>query len=214
MILRPFCAVAVALALPAAVLAHGEHGADAGDAHGHAHDAASRRELGAHVHGEGALSIAIDGGVIEMVFEAPGADIVGFEHPAESDADRAAVAEAERLLSDPLALFVPPAAAECRTRAATVALVGEHDDHGDDHDHDHGADHAGHAAAEAGGHSAFEAAYTLNCAHPERIDAIDFRYFATFPNARALDVAIASERGQSAHEVTRDAPALTLGGGI
>ncbi|MGI9423429.1 MAG: ZrgA family zinc uptake protein, partial [Hyphomicrobiaceae bacterium] len=38
------------------------------------------RQLGAHEHGHGAFNVAIDGRRVSMELEAPGADIVAFEH--------------------------------------------------------------------------------------------------------------------------------------
>ena len=52
-------------------------------------DEAERRELGAHEHGHLVLNIAIEGDRIEMELMAPGVDIVGFEHAAETDEHKA-----------------------------------------------------------------------------------------------------------------------------
>lgn len=100
------------------------------------------RELGAHEHGSGALNIAIEGDQIAMELEAPGADIVGFEYVAKTDADLAAVEAAKADLAQPLDLFVMPAEAGCTVTAASVTIIGE-DDHGDEHD-DHGHEEASH----------------------------------------------------------------------
>ena len=95
--------------------------------------AEERRELGAHEHGHSTLNIAIEGERVLMELEAPGMDIVGFEHAATSDEDRAAVERARETLSDPLELFAMPADARCTVETAEVALAGdEHDEHGDD----------------------------------------------------------------------------------
>lgn len=97
--------------------------------------------LSAHVHGVGALKIAIEGDQMLIALEAPGADIVGFEGEPQTDADRALVAGAMATLSQPLTLFTPPAAAGCSATEVEVELELE-DDH-DDHDHaEHG--HSGH----------------------------------------------------------------------
>lgn len=105
------------------------------------------RELDAHEHGVGTLNIAIDGTTVAMAFEAPGADIVGFEYAAESDADLAAIDAAVATLGAPLELFVMPDAAGC-TVVETVAELeseGGHDDHGEEHDYDHAdKDHDDH----------------------------------------------------------------------
>lgn len=114
---------------------------------------AETRELDAHQHGHGTLNIAFEGSSVVMELEAPGADIVGFEHPAESAADRALIDAAIADLAKPLELFVLPATAGCTVTAAAASLVAEddHDDHGGghggehaDHDGDHKDEHADH----------------------------------------------------------------------
>lgn len=168
--------------------------------------AEERRELDAHVHGEGSLDIAIDGGAVTLILAAPGADIVGFEHPAETAEDRAAIEAAIADLARPLDLFVLPAAAGCTVRAAEVSLEGEAEaaeDH--DHDHDHADDHG------AGTHTEFHAEYALSCATPEALDRIEFAYFVRFAGAQRLDVQIVGAGLAQAIEVGRDAPEIDLG---
>lgn len=185
------------------------------------------RQLDAHEHGVGALNIAIDGTTIAMEFHAPGADIVGFEYAAESEADRAAVDAAVATLARPLDLFVLPAAAACSVTQASAELESEqaHDDH-DHHDHDAHKDHDDHAEhsghedhaehsdhaehAEEAGHSEFHAEYTLTCADPTALTEISFAYFDTFENARELEVQVIAGSGAQAFEVERDAPKLDL----
>lgn len=198
----------------------------------------TQRELDAHEHGVGELNIAIDGVTIAIELHAPGADIVGFEYAAETAEDRAAIDNAVALLAKPMALFVLPADAACSVVQASAALETEdaHDDHAhekedhaehDDHDHaehdDHDAhDHEEHAEhdehdheehdahADEASHSEFHAEYTLNCATPEAVTAIDFAYFEAFENARELEVQIVNGSGAQAFEVTRDSPRLDL----
>jgi len=192
------------------------------------------RELDAHQHGHGALNIAFEGASVAMELEVPGADIVGFEHPAESDADRALIDAAIAQLAKPLELFAMPAAAGCTVTAANVALLGEddHDEHGDDHkdehaddhkdehddDHkdDHADDHKDEHADEEGeeGHNEFHAEYALTCADLSAIDAIEFVYFERFPNAAELDIQLISDKGAKGFEVERDEPRLDLSGAI
>jgi len=107
------------------------------------------RQLDAHVHGIGEFNMAIDGTDVAMELHAPGFDIVGFEHAAKSDADRAAIQTALQVLAAPLDLFVPPAAASCVVTGTSVSLEAEEDHDSHDHgehahdDHDHGdKDHA------------------------------------------------------------------------
>ncbi|MEP2029659.1 MAG: DUF2796 domain-containing protein [Paracoccaceae bacterium] len=186
------------------------------------------RQLDAHEHGVGALNIAIDGTAVAMEFQAPGADIVGFEYAAESETDRAAVDAAVATLATPLDLFVIPAAAECSVTLASAALESEeahaehteeagHDDHKDHDDHAADADHADHEEhveheehADEAGHTEFHAEYTLACANPEALTEITFTYFETFENARELEVQIITGSSAQAFEVQHDAPVLDL----
>ncbi len=191
------------------------------------------RQLDAHEHGVGALNIAIDGTTVAMELHAPGADIVGFEYAAESDADLAAIDAAVATLSAPLDLFVLPDAAACTVTTAEAKLESEddhdeehhddhakegHEDHADDKDHghdehehdDHGdEDHAEHA--EDAGHTEFHAEYTLTCDNPDALSEITFAYFDTFPNAKEVEVQIITASGAQGYEVERDAPVLNLG---
>ena len=57
--------------------------------------AAERRELGAHEHGHSKLNLAVEGTLVVMEIAAPGLDVLGFEHPAETAADKAAVDAAQ-----------------------------------------------------------------------------------------------------------------------
>jgi len=95
------------------------------------------RQLDAHEHGVGALNIAVVDTSVAMEFEAPGADIVGFEYQATSDEDLAAIEAALTTLSSPLDLFKVSEAAGCSLVSAKAELEteDEHDDH-DDHGHD------------------------------------------------------------------------------
>lgn len=165
-----------------------------------------RRELGAHEHGHSTLNIAVEGRRISMELSAPGMDVVGFEHAAESDADRAAVTRAEATLKDPLSLFVLPAAAGCEVATATAGLEAEerHEE-----GHAHREQHA-EGEAEGGEHAEFRAEYALDCADPTRIDAITFAFFDKFQGAEEIEVTLVTAGGQSTFEVERGQPRLKL----
>ncbi|MEM5521772.1 DUF2796 domain-containing protein [Sulfitobacter sp. AS59] len=185
------------------------------------------RQLDAHEHGVGTLDIAIEGRTVGMAFEAPGADIVGFEYAATSDADRATIAQALATLGAPLDLFVMPDAAGCTVVDAKAELEGEdghdeHEEHHDGHDDDDHEEHAEHDHDDHGdddhadyaddaGHTAFHATYRLTCDTPDALTAINFGYFETFPNAQEVEVQIITASGAQAFEVERAAPLLDLG---
>ena len=187
-------------------------------------------QLDAHEHGVGQLNIAFDENKIAMELHAPGADIVGFEYGAKSDADLAAIDAALQTLSDPLGLFLIPEAASCIVITAHAKLESEdsdHDDHDeeghDDHDEEGHDDHdeEGHDDHdeedhddhdEAPGHTEFHAEYLLECANLTEISAITFSYFEIFPNALELEVQVISDKGSTAFEIERDVAKLDLRG--
>lgn len=110
--------------------------------------AEEKRALGAHAHGHGALNIAVEGATLAMELEVPGFDIVGFEHAAESDADKMAVEKGVTQLLAAADLFILSEAAGCEVTSAEAELHGDdshgehgHDDHGEHKEHDNHADH-------------------------------------------------------------------------
>lgn len=157
--------------------------------------AEEHRQLGAHVHGHGALNIAVDGTGVSMFLDVPGMDVLGFEHAPASDAERAAKNEAEAKLAKPLELFGLPAAAGCKVSTAKVEIEGGN---GPEHDHD--------------GHLDYNAAYELECASPGEITEIAFGYFAAFKGAQGLTVTLVASNLQKTYEVSRDKPALKFEG--
>ena len=161
--------------------------------------AGERRELGAHEHGRSVLGIAVEGGRVALELKAPGADIVGFEHPARTDAERAAVRDAEAALADPLALFVPPGAASCRVTDSKVELETE-------------AQRDGQIGDEREGHAEFRAEYALECAAPSALSSLTPAFFDRLPNAERIGVTLVTERGQTAFEVQRGAVRVPLEG--
>lgn len=175
--------------------------------------ATERRQLGAHEHGHSKLNIAVEGTSVVMEIAAPGLDVLGFEHPAETDADKAAVAAGTAALADPLSLFVLPAAAGCKVVEAAVELEQEEHDHdhdhdqaaaepeGEEHDHDHGEEL----------HSEFSGRYTLACADPAALTEIAFAWFDRFPNAKEVGVTLVTAKGQTSFEVERGDPPLAIG---
>ena len=168
---------------------------------------AETRQVDAHEHGTTEAELAIEGATLSLALYAPGADIVGFEHPPRTEADKAAVAAAIATLSQPQTLFVLPAAAGCGVTAATVSLEGD-DDHGHGHGHSHGHGH-GHGAE----HLEFVARYSFDCTDSAAIDAIGLGWFDAFPGAQKIAFSIVSEAGARGLVVTRGTADLQLGGG-
>ena len=180
------------------------------------------RQLNAHEHGIAALNIAIEAPLVVMEFHAPGADIVGFEYAAKSDADLAAISAALKTLEAPLDLFVLPKGARCAVQEVQVELESDadhdvneedHQDHDDENDHKH-EDHDDHDEekhAASSGHTEFHAEYSLICSNIEALTQIDFAYFEVFPNSKQVELQLVSQSGARAFDIKSGAPRLDLG---
>lgn len=180
------------------------------------------RSAEAHVHGHGTLNIAVEGQRVLMELEVPGADVLGFEHAAESEAEKSALKRALADLQRPMSLFVLPDAAGCRVQVAEVAVAAHEEHHENEHEHEKHAEHAAekahadedaeHAEAHEDGHREVHAEYALHCTAPSAIDSIRFVYFDRFARAEELDVNLITANGQRSFEVTRARPVLGLQG--
>lgn len=167
-------------------------------------DEAEHRQLGPHVHGQGTLDIAVEGNKIEMELIAPGMDIVGFEHVATTDDQKAAVEKAKAKLADVLNVFKLPPAAKCKTETANVESRKEtHHPGGEDHDDEKPGEPQ---------HSEFHATYTITCEAPESVTGMETAYFTDFAGGQLLNVNVTTPKGQTQAQMTREKPTLDLTG--
>jgi hypothetical protein len=188
------------LALPFALLPLAI--AQAAETHDHEHEHGS---LGAHEHGVARLNAALDGKNLELELESPAMNLVGFEHAASTDADKAKVAAARAQLEQPLALFSLPKAAGCVVAKQELEspLFGDKPD-ADDHDHDdddHDEDADGHEHHHE--HSEIHAHYQFTCATPAALKNLDLgQVFKTFPATQKIQVQLIGPSGQQGVEAT------------
>ncbi|MDR6918347.1 hypothetical protein J2X66_005242 [Pseudomonas sp. 3296] len=185
------------LALPFALLPLAV--AHAADEHDHEHGS-----LGAHEHGVGRLNAALDGQTLELELESPAMNLVGFEHAATTDADKAKVVTVRAQLEKPLALFNLPKAAGCVVAMQELEspLFGDKPDADDDHAEDAKDEHHHD-------HSEIHAHYQFTCAAPGALKTLDLAtIFNTFPATRKIQVQLIGPSGQQGVEVTAKAAAL------
>ncbi len=174
-----------------------------------------RREVAAHVHGRSVLRIAIEGAQIAMDFDAPGLDVVGFEHTPRTAEETKAVDDAKATLAQPLALFDFGRDAGCVVKSAMVDfLIEEHHDAQDQA-------HADTTAAAAGGtdqpeaitnHTGFEGSYELACANTAAIRELKLGFLERFANAMVVEVQLVTPKGQTTFDVARPATSGSLAG--
>lgn len=170
----------------------------------------AKRAAGAHLHGHGTLNIAVEGQHILMELQVPGSDVFGFEHAAESEAEKQAHDSALAALRQPLSLFAMPAAAGCELVSGEVAIEAEHDEK--DEGKPAAAGTQGHRDEHDAGHNEVRGDYILRCDKPGAIDQIRFVYFDRFSGADELDVNVITEHGQHSFAVNRARPMIVLQG--
>ena len=170
---------------------------------------------GAHEHGHGTLNIVLDGEELAIELLVPGVNVVGFEHRAESDEDRAAVAKAVERFSQADGLFNLPGGAGCDAEEANARLGETEDGHpaeGDGHQHGseeksgarqkHGTEKEhGHDKEDAAEHSELHATYRFHCHHPSALDQIQVDVFDHL-EVEEIRAQVVSASGQQAIELT------------
>ncbi len=154
---------------------------------------AAESEHKAHVHGESQVKLALEGNVVEIEFESPAHDIVGFESMPKTDKQRAAVDAAMAALKKGEALFRLTPAAGCKLQEAEVETPLAESDHKDEHKHEDK-----HKHAEEEEHSEFHAHYHFRCAQPERLKGVEVLLFDTFRTMREIEVGAILPGGQRA----------------
>ncbi|CAG8868304.1 hypothetical protein PS627_02958 [Pseudomonas fluorescens] len=163
------------LALPFALLPLAV--AHAHDEHDHDHPHGS---LGAHEHGVASLNVALDGNTLELELDTPAMNLVGFEHAASTDADKAKVAVVRQQLEQPLKLFGLAKDAGCSQSAEDLQspLFGD-------------AQAAGHE------HTDIHAHYQITCSQPGKLAQLDLGpLFSAFPATRTINVQLIGPDGQ------------------
>ena len=148
---------------------------------------ADRREAKAHAHGHARANVVVEGQRLHIELEAPGADIVGFEHAAKTDAEKKAETDARTKLQNTANVVEIPAAAGCKTEKSSVELHRE------------------------GAHGEFHVSYQFTCSAPAKLDPLTFTYFATFKRAEELVVSIITDKGALQTDANPTQPAVRLG---
>ncbi len=149
---------------------------------------------GAHQHGVAKLQVAVDGKALEITLESPLDNLLGFERPPRTDAERETVRKMAQRFHAPAGLFTPTAAASCVPKGAELssdvldpALLAPAG----------AAPAAAAAAPKAGdGHAELEATVRFECANPAALKGVDIGLFKAFPKFRQIDAAVAAGSSQ------------------
>lgn len=177
--------------------------------------AEEHRQHGAHEHGVAHLNVAVEGNRLIVEFSSPAANIVGFEHHPQTQAQKDAVKDAIRKLeAAEMLLRLPPGA-----NASLAKLVVHTDIEGDsggesDAGHSHepakghgkeespGSDHQQEKDHDHEHHSDFKTEYQFLCRQPEKLAHMEVLLFRVFPAIERIKVQVLTGTKQSALELT------------
>lgn len=191
--------------------------------------------LDAHVHGLSELTIAMEGDRLDIQFESPAMNLVGFEYKATSNKDIATVKNTESLLSQPDTLFVF-SGADCqltKTSADASALYEEdhhhsqthkdhdyhrehnnhddHDDHGNHEDHDGHDNHKGHEDHDDHkSHSEIVANYSYSCKNLSNLSSIKVALFEHFSGIHKINAMWVTDSKQGSATLSASNPTVIL----
>jgi hypothetical protein len=143
---------------------------------------------GAHEHGVAVLNVGIEANRVEIEFESPSINVVGFERAPTTEGERVTMAEAEQQLRDGPRLFVLTPAAECRLQSANVETP----------------------SWGQSGHADYEARYVYECAKPHLLRSIDVRLVHQLSDETKVRVQIAGAHAQTMAELTKAKSAVAI----
>ena len=140
--------------------------------------AADKDRHGAHQHGAAALLVSLDGRVLQIAYEGPAENILGFEHAPKTEAQRKTVARAEEQLRQSAQLFITPPAAACQAQPARVEMKLP-------------------SAGSGETHSEIAVEWHWDCAKPDALAHVDIGLFKAFPRLKQLRAQVVTVKGQT-----------------
>lgn len=134
-------------------------------AQGHKHGP----DEGGHNHGAARLNVVLDGDALSVQIQIAALDAVGFEQPAQTDAQQAALAKALKSLQSPDVLFSLPMDASCTLTQGEVktALLN--------------------TPGSAIEHADFDVQYHWQCTKPQALHGLQIRLFSQFPALQKIN---------------------------
>jgi len=161
----------------------------------------------AHTHGRATLTLALENGILEIKFESPAVNLVGFEHRAKSPEHRKTVTQTETILNEPYLLF-SFVDTHCQPDTTTVDVSGiideEHDGHDGHEDNSHSKAH------DESAHSEISAHYRFRCKDPQTLNSVSVALLSQFTGIEKIDVVWITENKQGAVSLTSNKNTILL----
>jgi hypothetical protein len=158
--------------------------------------AETTRELASHNHGEAQLSLVLDGDQIAFTLASPAANLVGFEHAPENEAQQTKINNAKQTLGDLSSFLGLSSAVNCEPVEQSVhwSLDEEHEEHEENET----------------AHSEFEADFLLACKNMAQLKWIDVNLFDLFPAIEKIRVEAILPNFQTASVLTSESRRISV----
>ena len=178
------------------------------------------RAMEAHQHGQAELRILLETNRVEMEFESPAFNLVGFEHKASSSLEKKAVKNAKAFLESPADLisFGGTACSPAAIQVDVSSVSNQEDKHQhDDDEHDHEAEHQEHDEPShehehetETSHADIIARFSFSCGNKSDLSYFVINFFRVFPGLEKIKALWVSETGQGSMQLTRSNRRLDL----
>lgn len=168
--------------------------------HHEGHDHEGHEEHGAHEHGKAQLSIAIDGNIIEAIFQSPMANIVGFEYEPKSDEERQKIKTVQEPLIQGTPLFNFNSEANCKLSKANLESAVFADATATTTESNNSSE-----TDKPKDYKDLTATWTYECAEPSKLTGADIKLFSVFSTGlEQLKVEWITDKGANARDLTKD----------
>ena len=173
----------------------------------------------AHIHGQAALTLAQENELLDIHFESPAENLVGFEHKAVSPSEVQAAEQTDATLKSPTDLF-SFIGTDCILEEASVDMASivdrgkghgdsHHDSHANGHQNSHKDDH--HDSHENhNSHSEMSVSYRFRCQQPKRLKAVSLKLFSQFPGIEKINVMWVTDTQQGSTLLNPDNTIISL----
>ena len=150
------------------------------------HSTESDQTHSAHEHGIARLFVAVEQQNLEIEFQSPAINLIGFEHKATSETELVIIQKTQALLNKPHSIFGIQKSSECQP-------LQNHIDMGQENSSDH---------------SDIKAHYRFQCSTISGLSLL--KLFELFPAIESIDAQWVTEDHQKAQKITASEPHIVL----
>ncbi len=161
------------------------------------------RHHDAHEHGKASLNILLDASTVDFELRTPALNVLGFEHPPNTDEQYNIVREARRVLSQYTTVLTFPGA-NCKQVDSYLEMPFDDKDAHSQHSHDHHDNH------EHESHSEYYLSFSVSCGTADKLSQIEVQLFQQFPGFENIDVQWAGNSSSSMVTVTSEQPVINI----